>query len=93
MGVTADTIRYVREEVQKTPAASAARHTRVCRWVPPAEDNRHGQGSEEFQYVQRLLLDHHLIRHARRHDDGKECRQCHAHLKNPPVTTNYFKWV
>ena len=71
MGVTADTVRYVGEEVQKAPVAPAVCHARICRRIPPAEDKRHGQRPEEFHHVQRLVLDHHLVRHACRHDDGE----------------------
>ena len=89
--VRADTVRYVREEVQKAPVTPAARHARIGRRIPPAQDERHGQGAEEFHHVQRFVFDHHLIRHARRHDDGKECGQCHTHLQDPPITSSGSK--
>lgn len=86
MGVTANTVGDIREEVQKTPVAPAARHAGICRRVPPAEDERHGQRPEKFHNVQRFVLDHHLVSHACRHDDGEQGGQGHAHLQNPPVT-------
>lgn len=93
MRVGAYAVGNVGEEIQKAPAAAAAHHTRICRRVPPAQDNGDGQRTEELHHIERLVLDHHLVGDACRHDDGEERRQRHAHLKDPPVTTNYFKWV
>jgi len=39
------------------------------------------------------VLYHHLVGHARRHDDREERGKGHAHLEDPPVTTNYPKRV
>lgn len=82
--VRADTVRYVGEEVQNAPVAAAARHTGIGRRIPPAQHERHGQRPEELHHVQRLVLDHHLVRHARRHYDGEQRGQRHTHLQDPP---------
>lgn len=93
VGVRADAVGDVGQEVQEAPVAAAACHARVCRRVPPAQHKRHGQRPEQLHHVQRLVLDHHLVGHARRHDDGEQGGERHAHLQYPPVTTNYCRWV
>ena len=80
VGVRADAVGDVGQEVQKAPVAAAACHARVRRRIPPAQHERHGQRPEQFHHVQRLVLDHHLVGHARRHDDGEQGGKCHAHL-------------
>lgn len=93
MRVRTDAVRDVGKEVQKTPVASAAGHTRVCRRIPPAENDGNSQRPEQLHHIQRLMLHHHLVGHACRHDKREQGGQSHAHLQYPPVTTNYFKWV
>ena len=93
MGVGADGVRYVREEVQHAPRAAAVGDAGVGRGIPPAEDDAHGQRPEELHHVQRLVLDHHLVGHPGRDDDREQGRERHAHLEDPPVTTNYFKRI
>ena len=93
VGVRSYGIRDIREEIQHAPGAAAARDTGVRRGIPPAEDDAHGQRPEELHHVERLVLDHHLVGHARRHDDREERGEGHAHLEDPPVTTNYFKRI
>lgn len=51
MRVRADTVRYVGQEVQEAPAASAACHAGICRRIPPAEDDGDGQRAEQFHHV------------------------------------------
>lgn len=84
VSVRPDAVRDVGQEVQEAPVAAAACHACVCRGIPPAQHKRHSQRSEQFHYVQRLVLDHHLVGHARRHDDGEQGGECHAHLQDPP---------
>lgn len=80
VGVRAYAVGDVGQEVQKAPAAPAVRHVRVSRRVPPAEHDRDSERAEQLHDVQRLVLHHHLVGHARHHDNGEDCGQCHAHL-------------
>ena len=84
VGVRSYGIRDIRQEIQHAPGTAAARDTGVRRGIPPAEDDAHGQRPEELHHVERLVLDHHLVGHARRHDDREERGEGHAHLEDPP---------
>ena len=93
MRIGSDGVRYVRQEIQHAPRVAAVSDAGVRRRIPPAQDDAHGQRTEELHHVQRLVLDHHLVGHTGRHDDREERSQRHAHLEDPPVTTNYFKRI
>ena len=80
MGVRPNAIRDVGQKVQKTPVVPAPRHTRVRRRIPPTDDDRHGERPKQLHHVQRLVLYHHLVGDTRRHDDGEQGGECHAHL-------------
>ena len=91
--IGADGVRYVCQEIQHAPRAAVVADARVRRRIPPAEHDAHGQRPEQFQDIQRLVLDHHLVGQTGRDDDREQRRQGHAHLEYPPVTTNYFKRI
>ena len=84
MGVRTYAVRDVGQEIEKTPVVPAPRHTRVRRRIPPADDDRHGKRPKQLHHVQRLVLYHHLVGDTCCHDDGEQCRECHAHLQYPP---------
>ena len=84
MGVAADGIWDITQEVKETPAAAASVHAGVGRWVPPGHHQSDGQRLEELHDIQWLVLDHHLVSHTCRHDNRKEGGEGHGHLDQPP---------
>lgn len=89
--IRTDAVRDIGQKVQHTPVAAAVYHACVCRWVPPTENDGNRQRLEQLHNIQRLVLDHHLIRHACRHNNGEQGCECHTHLQYPPITSSGSK--
>ena len=76
----ADGIRHVCQHVEDSGAGGAARGAAI-------PEEHHGSNAEDLEDLQRvkgLALDHHLIRHACGHDDGKQRPKGHAELHDIP---------
>ena len=84
MRVGTDAVGDVTEEIQDAYLAVGVVHPCIGRRIPPAHDKRHRQRTEELHHIQRLVLEHHPVRHPSRDDKREEGRKSHAHLENPP---------
>ena len=84
VGIAADGIGDIAQEVKEAPTATAAVHAGIGRWVPPGHHQGDGPRLEEFHDIQRLVLDHHLVCHTCRHNDRKQGGEGHSHLDQPP---------
>ena len=84
MGIGANTVRDIAEEVEEAPAAATTCNACVCRWVPPTENDTDDKWLEQLHDVERFMLHHHLVCHSCGNNDGEECGECHTHLQYPP---------